>query len=173
MELNFINIFLYSISPELHQTLLPVKFIFLGVSLLIVAFLIFALLRTNWLQLRFLESIVHLFTSKPYGTKHLTKSWTGIIKKLDEGRESEYKLAVVQADTMISEAFKRAGYKGKDLEDLVGKLSKSVLSNNAELIKAHKTRNEVVANPDYKLSLDETKKLLNVYQRTLTDLGLL
>lgn len=167
------NMVSFILSPDLQNTLLPVKIFFLGVFLLFALVIIVFILRTQWLKYRAMEDIYHFFSFKPYGMRALSKPWVKIMKKLKTGKESEYKLAVVEAHNMIDSAFEKAGYSGKNLLEKIEKLGPSVFFNKQDLLKARNIRNEVISNPDFKLELDQAKKVLDIYKRALIDLGLL
>lgn len=160
-------------SSDLQDMLLPVKIIFLGIFLLFALVLIFFVLKTEWLKYRAVEDIYHFLSFKPYGMRVFTRPWTKIAKKLKTGKEDEYKLAVIEADSIIDSAFEKAGYSGENLLEKIEKISPSVFFNKENLLKAHNIRNEIVSNPDFELELDQAKKLLGVYERALIDLGLL
>jgi hypothetical protein len=155
------------------QILTTVKPIFWIFSLLLILWLIFFLAKTDWLKLRYLENIVQFFTFKPYGVKRMTHQWERISKKVDTGRETEYKLAVIEADSMVNEMLKKSGYSGKTFEEKVKSLSPAILKDKEKLLRAHKNRNQIVADPDFELDAEQTKKILDEYKLVLISLGLL
>ena len=155
------------------QILGIVKPVFWIVSLIFILWLIFFIAKTDWLRLRYLENIVQFFTFKPYGTKRLTNQWDRISKKIDTGRETEYKLAIIEADSMVDEMLKKSGYSGKSFEEKVKSLSPAILKDKEKLLRAHKNRNQIVADPDFGLDAEQTKKILDEYKLVLISLGLL
>ncbi len=168
-----LNTISFILSSDLQDALLPVKIIFLGIFLLFLLVIIYFTLKTQWLKYRALEDTYQFLSFKPYGMRVFTKPWLKIMKKLKTEKESEYKLAVVEADSMINNAFEKAGYGGENLKEKIEKLSPSVFFNKENLLKAHNIRNEIISNTDFKLELDQAQKLLGVYERALIDLGLL
>jgi len=92
---------------------------------------------------------------------------------LKKGDESEYKLAIIEADTVLDDVLEKVGYSGETLEDKIDKVSLVVISNKEEILEAHKVRNTIVYNPNYKVELEEAKKLLEIYKKALIDLGML
>jgi ribosome assembly protein YihI (activator of Der GTPase) len=113
---------------------------------------------------------VEFFTYKPYGVKRLVKVWSKIEKKMEGASESEYKLAVIEADNILNDLLKKIGYAGQTLGEKLEKITSATISNIDELLEAHKTRNNIVHDPDYKLSLDEAKKILEIYKVALKSL---
>jgi len=71
---------------------------------------------------------------------------------------------------MLDDILKRMGYSGETLGERLNKLTIASLPNLEEAKEAHKIRNNIVHDPDYRLSLDEAKKTIETYERALTDL---
>lgn len=171
MDIN--NIISYITSFEIQAKLLPVKIAFLTVALFFLMMIVFTLLRTQLLQLLFFQDFVEFFTYRPFGAKRMTKAWNKILRRLDAAVESEYKLSVIEADDMLDGSLKRMGYEGQTLEERLQKLTSATLSNIEQVYEAHKIRNNIVHDPDYRLSLDEAKKTLEIYGQAFQDLQIL
>ncbi len=102
------------------------------------------------------------------------RSWTKIVKKLETANESEYKLAVIRADNILNNVFKKMGYKGKTLEERLEQLSLLTIFSNIDLLKeAYKIRNNIVYDPDYQLTLESAQKTLTIYEQIFRDLDML
>ena len=167
------NIISYLTSAESRDILLVFRNVFFLFSLFFFIIVLSLFLKTTWKKYAFLEDIVHFFTFKPYGIKKFTKSWQNIAKKLRSGDEPEYKLAIIEADETLNDILEKVGYSGETLEEKIDKVSLVVISNKEEILEAHKVRNSIVYNPNYKIELEEAKKLLEIYRKALTDLGML
>lgn len=142
-------------------------------GLILLIAIIYLFLRTNWLKFLFWESFVEFFTLSPYGIKKMNKSWLKIIARLDTFLESEYKVAVVEADDMLDNGLKKLGYAGKDLDERLNKMSPTILSNIEDLREAHKTRGLLVTDPNFRVDLDRTQKILDTYKQALQKLQIL
>jgi len=163
----------YLISPQITNstTFLILKIIFIVISLALFGFIIFTLTGgTLWLKRLILWDLQEIITFRPFGVRRIVKQWLGIKARLETGLEAEYKLAVIEADLMLDETLKRMGYGGETLGERLGKLTVISLPNLEEVKGAHKIRNNIVHDPDYRLSLNETKKVIAVYEKALTDL---
>ena len=156
-------------SQALQQTLLPLQILFFIFACIFLVMIIFALLRTNWAKIFVLEKTIEFFTYHPYGSKKMPKDWSKILEKLKTGKESEYKLAIIEADKAIDEVL-RKNYRGASFEDRLDELSSTIVSNIDGLRENHKIRNEIVFEPDYELSLDDAKKIIKVYEKALFEL---
>jgi len=162
--INFFN------SINLVQLLLITKIIFIVISVIFVVGIIFFLSQSSFLKISYLIDISEFFTYRPYGSKKMAGDWAKITRRLDAGAESEYKLAIIEADSILDDILKKIGIVGETLGARLEKINASSLSNIEEIREAHKTRNNIVHDPNYRLSLDETRKLISIYEKSLIDL---
>lgn len=160
----------YITSPSFNGWILILKTILIVFSLLFLTGIVLFLSRSSWLKIIFLFDIFEFFTYRPFGVKKIIKAWNKIMARLETGLESEYKLAVIEADSMLDDTLKRMGYGGETLGERLGKLTSATLPNIEEVKKAHQTRNNIIHDPDYRLSLDEAKKVLTIYEQAFRDL---
>ena len=160
----------FFISPSSSEWFLIIKIIFIVFSLVLIGFIVFALLKASWLKYLLLYDINEFFTYRPFGIKRIEKDWRKIAARLDTGLESEYKLAVIEADNMINETLKRMGYGGESLGERLEKLTAATLPNIEEIKEAHQVRSNIIHDPNYRLSLDEAKKALDIFEKVFRNL---
>lgn len=164
------NIISYIFNPTFSGWFLIAKIIFIVFSLFFLGVIIFVLLRSKWLKYRLLEDLSEFLTYKPYGVRRMVKQWAKTTGRLATALESEYKLALIEADSIFDDILKRMGYAGTTLEERLEKLTSATLPNIDQIWEAHKIRNNIVHDPDYRLSLDEARKTLETYEQALRDL---
>lgn len=157
-------------SLEIQSSLFLLKILFIVFSLLFLVFIIFALFKTSWFKRILLWDLLEILTYRPFGVRKIAKQWAKITARLETGIESEAKLAVIEADSMLDDILKRMGYGGETLGERLKNLTSAVIPNIEEVWEAHKIRNNIVHDPDYRLSLDEARKTLSIYEKALTDL---
>jgi hypothetical protein len=159
---------------EMIQTFLQwmptIRTVFLVISVFLLGFIIFALIRTTWLKRLFVWNMQEFLSVKPFGVKNLSKPWQKIKARTESGLESEYKLAVIEADSLLDESLKRRGFNGETFGEKVEKLTDATIPNLNELLEAHKVRNSIVHDPAYKLTIDEVRKVLDIYEESLVEL---
>lgn len=168
-----IDVISFLTSSEIQDKLLPTKLAFLAVAAFFLGIIVFVLLRTHYLQWLFIQDLVQFFTVRTYGSKKINRQWQSVLRRLDSGLESEYKLAVIEADRILENSLKIMGYAGANLEERLGKLTSVTLPNIEEVYRAHKIRNNILHDPDYKLELAEAKKVLDVYDEAFRALQIL
>ena len=147
-----------------------VKIIFIIISLIFLAGIVFLLLRNSWFKRRFLEDLTEFFIYRPFGVKKEFKRWAKIIKRLEAKSESDYKLAVIEADNLLDEVLKKIGHKGETMAERLGKIDSKTFPNLEEVWQAHKARNNIVHSPDYRITEQEAKKLVGIYEQALRNL---
>jgi hypothetical protein len=160
----------FFISPSFTEWLLIIKIIFIVLSLLFICFIIFALMKSSWLKFRFLYDAVELLTYRPFGVRKMEKNWKKITARIDTGLESEYKLAVIEADNMLNEILNKMGYGGESLGERLEKLTAATLPDIEGIREVHQVRNNIIHDPNYKLSLNETRRLLDIFEKAFKDL---
>ncbi len=157
-------------SPTFTGWLLALKVAFIVFSLFLLGVIIFSLLKCSWLKFILLFDIFEFFTWRPFGVRKIVRVWNKITVRLDTGLESEYKLAVIEADSMLDDILKRMGYAGETLKERLNNLTSATLPNIEEIKATHQVRNNIVHDPDYRLSLDDARAALTVFEQALKDL---
>jgi len=170
---NIEKIISFLTAPTFEGPLLTVKFVFMFFGLFFFCGTLYFLLTTNWLKRVFWQDLYEFLTYKPYWRLGMKRKWRTIQKRLKGNLESEHKLAVIEADSMLEKALKQAGFPGETLGERLEKVTPDTLPNLSEVLEAHKIRNNVVHDPNYKLSLSDAKWVLIVLEKALRNLGVL
>jgi len=162
----------FIISPKNESIIFGIKIIFIIFALIFFGSIIILLLKNSWLKRRFLEDLIEIITYRPFGVKKTFKQWAKIIKRLDTGREAEYKLAIIEVDGLLNDVLEKMGYNGETIGERLKQLDSTTLPNIEQVWEAHKIRNNVVYDPDYKLTFDLAKKTVATYEKAFRDLEL-
>jgi len=158
------------LNPEIQFWLFVFKIVFLFFGFFFLGYIIWALIFTSWLRRAFLEDLKEFLTFKPFEAQIFLPKWKKIKERLSTGIEAELKLAILEADSLLDQFLKRQGFKGETLEEKLELLTKDILSNIDEVKEAVKVKKAIVEDPSYKLSLEEAKKILSIYEKALKDL---
>jgi len=170
MEINIPNLISYLTSVEFQIILGQLKIIFIVFSLFLLLVIIFFLFKSSYLKFLILQDLVEFFTYRPYGIRRIVRQWEKIIRRLELGSESEYKMAIIEADSLLRDILKRMGYSGETLGELLKNLTKATIPNLDSLLEAHQIRNNIIHDPDYRLTLEEVKRTLAIYEETFRNL---
>ncbi|MCX6724113.1 MAG: hypothetical protein NT155_03020 [Candidatus Staskawiczbacteria bacterium] len=172
---NFFGIkdFVYFISSsQIQDMLFPIKLVFLLASLFFLVMVIYFMVRSSWLQYKFLEDVTEFFSWQAYGQREMAKQWDRVKKRVESGAESDYKLAIIDADDFLAEVLDNRGYEGKDFQESIKKAGRLITPILDDILLAHETRNSIVYNPNYKLSVEQAKKVLDFYETAIKNIGL-
>jgi hypothetical protein len=107
---------------------------------------------------------------KPLNVEAFTEKWKEA-QKLCANKET-WPLAIINADNVLDEALKKAGYRGKTMgERLVA--AQRDLTDNDGVWYGHKLRNKLVHEADTKVKEADVKDALMGIRQALRDLGAL
>ncbi|HCM36882.1 MAG: hypothetical protein A3J30_02515 [Candidatus Wildermuthbacteria bacterium RIFCSPLOWO2_02_FULL_47_9c] len=159
-------------SPELQAKLLWIKLPFLVVVAFFIAVILIALLRTPYIRLSIVGDAVEIITFRPFGTPRIKRRWQKIMQRLDSGSESEYKLAIMEADTLLEEVLQKMRVSGSNVDERLQKVTQLMVPSIEELRAAHQARNSIVYDVDYRLGLQEARHILETYQKAFEELDL-
>lgn len=101
------------------------------------------------------------------------RKWDEIVRKAEAGGPAGYPMAIIEADVLLENSLGRMGFLGKNLAERLRSLAPSELPNVNDVWEAHKLRNKIAHEPDFKPSQDETTKALGIYKKALEDLGVI
>ena len=164
--------FIYFISSsQIQDMLFPVKLVFIFFAMFFLVFVVYFMLNSSWLQYKFLEDVTEFFSWQAYGQREIAKQLGRIRKRTESGAESDYKLAIIDADDYLAEILDDGGFEGKDFDEIVRKAGKLVALTLDDILRAHEIRNSIVYDSDYKLSADQAKKILDTYETAIKNIG--
>lgn len=161
--------------------------------------LVWAWLEPNlvWFQLvsvllsgLFLWGIIYIITKVNYfngkiegymdilGKGNLTKrrslkGWEQIKKRIVSPDQQDWKLAVLEADTILNEILKMAGYLGIDMAKKLEILTPENLPSLEEIKKAHFLASQILRDPAMELKREDAIAALKIYKKAFIELNLL
>ncbi|HBO17213.1 MAG: hypothetical protein UR69_C0002G0131 [Candidatus Moranbacteria bacterium GW2011_GWE2_35_2-] len=99
--------------------------------------------------------------------------WNKIRDRLKSKNQSQYKAAVLEADSIADEMLKKIGYLGKDMSERLESANIGQIENLEELKKSHQVRNRIVYEKDFSLDLDSAKEVIKSYEEFLKFIDIL
>lgn len=146
------------------------EFLSIIVSALLFALIVYVAMETGWARLR-VDRFRHVILKSNISKQAAQKSWVTIQKHFYEGSENSLKVAVLDADKLLSEALREAGVMGTQLGDRLKNAKPEQVPNLDELWQAHKLRNQIAHESDFKLKRDLAERALTIYEAGLRNLG--
>jgi hypothetical protein len=160
-------------SPEMFRTLTYLRYAFILMSAAMFVSIIYFVINTRMLREKYIKDILEFTQSSPYKDIKIPKNWNKLTTKAVSEESSERKLAIIEADEMLTEVFNKMGYEGDSLKDSLEKIEKEIVPNRNDLFEAHEKRKKLLQDPNYEPSKEEAREIMNVYRETLEDLQLL
>ncbi len=159
-------------SAQLQSALLPIKIVFIFFGFFFLAAVIYFYINSSYIQYQFLQDTVEFLSWQSYGLRQINKRWQKIVKRIEAGNktESEYKLAIIQADDLLYSLLEERGYQGEDFNQLLNSARKKILPSFEEIDSAHKIRNSLVYDLDYRLDLELAKRILDNYEKAIKNI---
>lgn len=99
--------------------------------------------------------------------------WKEILNHMESVNDGEWKFAVIEADKLVDDVLKSAGYQGETMGERLMSIDKTQLVTLDTLWDAHKVRNRLVHDTNYFLRYAEAKRAIHLYEETLKELGAL
>lgn len=97
--------------------------------------------------------------------------WQGVLKHLESLNESEWRVAVIEADKLIDEILTQKGFMGESVAEKLSEIDRGQMKSIDRFWEAHKTRNRIVHKFDYKIEQSEARKMISYYEEALVELG--
>ena len=108
--------------------------------------------------------------SVPVDKNKNLEEWQKISAKGSSESENDRKLALIAADSLIEKILALAGYSGENLGERLKNIESSDLDSLQDLWEAHKIRNRIAHEADYKLSREEALRALALYEKAFREL---
>lgn len=96
--------------------------------------------------------------------------WQAVLGHIDLMNESDWKLAIIEADKLVDDLLIQKGYKGESMAERLASVEKDELSSIDLLWEAHKVRNRIAHKVGFKLTNQEADKVISYYKEALEEL---
>ena len=141
-----------------------------------VTLILLILFFSIWLRLRPLNKPEMTITDEiippsPAPGGAMSARWQEIRNHMDSVKEAEWKFAVIEADKLLEEALRKAGFPGDTLGERLSLIQPEQLQGLDGLWDAHKVRNRLAHDFNYFLRYTEAKNAINQFERALRELG--
>lgn len=103
----------------------------------------------------------------------LNSRWEEIQRHLNSSREAEWKFAVIEADKLVEDILRQAGFPGESMGEKLKNINKTQLVSIDDLWYAHKIRNRLAHDVNYFLRYGEAKRAIQLYEKALRELNAL
>lgn len=110
--------------------------------------------------------------SEPDTNGIINPKWQIVGRYYNSANQSDWKLAIMEADIMLYEVLNRSGFIGESIGEMLKNTDKSKLNTLDEAWSAHKVRNEIAhSGTDYVLSRTMVEKTIAQYEKVFDELN--
>lgn len=99
--------------------------------------------------------------------------WNEIKRHVNSFVEAEWKLAIIEADKFVDDVLKAAGFAGESMGERLMLIKPDQIVNLQYLWDAHKLRNLLVHDPDFRLTHQQALFAINAFESVLKELNAL
>lgn len=152
--------------------LFVIEIVSFTISLLLLWGIFYSLIKINYWGMK-VDKFVDILGVGRLSKRRLIKGWKQVKKRMKLPDVQQWKLAVMEADTILNEALKKFGYLSRRLADKLDVLTAAQISNTEELKWANKIRRKIYSEPDFSLTREEAVKIIDIYKKSLIELNLI
>ena len=105
--------------------------------------------------------------------RSMRKKWDKIKARLGSENISQYKVAILEADSVIDDIIAKIGYEGKNMTEKLDLIKPGQLENLEEIRNAHQIRNRIIHEADFHVDKKMAEETIGVYEKLLKHLELL
>lgn len=169
------------IQPVINFLTNPNTWIVLGfisslISVFLIAIIIFCLVRMREIQDHEHEEIAHeIHTAaarRQAATQNINPRWHYILTLIESPNESDWRVGIIEADSMLEETLKDKGYAGDTLGQILENMQKGGgLSSIQYAWDAHLIRNKIAhSGSEFSLSQIEARRASKMFQNVFEEL---
>lgn len=155
-----------------------VGIISISISIFFIGVIIFSLVRLVEMQVQekkeIEESVEKAAERKRIETEHEHPKWHRILTLGESASESDWKMAIMEADSLVEESLKNKGVPGDTMSELLEAVRENGYSYIQDIWEAHLIRNQIAhKGSDYSISRIETRRVLRMFENFLEELGVI
>lgn len=140
------------------------------ISLVLVALIVYVLYRTERLkQEEKLAKIDEEAAKEDDPRPDRNRDWDKIIKYLESDSPSDWKLAILEADSMLDKLVKRMNYPGESMGERLQAVEPSDFLTLNDAWEAHKIRNKIAHEHSFNLTKREVKRVIGLYEKVFEE----
>jgi len=164
----------FLMSSELQEHLVLLKITFLVFFLGFVIIALYLAFKTDYISWTRFEFIYDFFKSpKALGNVRLKRRWYKIKKMTSSNSEVKRKLGLIDAHVILEETLKKMGHGGDTVEERLGQLDASQITNLEELKRTESFARDIFLNPEKELTKEKAREIVNTFGRAFVDLEIL
>ncbi|PIR69669.1 MAG: hypothetical protein COU47_02065 [Candidatus Niyogibacteria bacterium CG10_big_fil_rev_8_21_14_0_10_46_36] len=146
------------------------KAIAIVVSVTAVTAIIAVVIKTQEIvRWRVLREITEFIRTEHFPREERKGRWENVEKRMQSNHPSDWKLAVIEADSIMDDLLKRMGYEGITMGDRLKQIEPSDFESLQAVWKAHKLRNRIAHEPETAVTKSEAEYTIDLFKKGLEE----
>jgi len=138
-------------------------------TILLITVIIYALIRIFEIEKEDKKRFVFKEPEKANGHEG-TERWEVVENHINSNTPGEWRLAVIEADSILDDVIKKQGYEGESLGERLKAIDPSDLSNIQSAWEAHRVRNKIAhEGQGFQLDHREAKRIIGLYEKVFKE----
>ena len=151
-------------------------FISSSLTVFLIGVIIFSLVRMREIQLHEKREIDHeireALARDAEADRNTNPRWKYILTILESPNESDWRMAIIEADTMLDELLQERGFTGETLGERLKAAESSGFATLQSAWDAHTTRNQIAhAGSEFPITQVEARRVIKIYESVFEELG--
>lgn len=160
-------------AQEFSFLLTALKYLGITVTLVLILFYIWFFFKTSRETKQRLTQLRDLINPPEPAKGPLKTRWEEVKRHVSSFREGEWKFAIVEADKLVNDVLESAGFEGETIGEKLKAINPEQLQSINSLWDAHKLRNLVVHDANFKVRHTEIRRAIEQYEKALKELQVL
>ncbi|OGZ62140.1 MAG: hypothetical protein A3H51_00180 [Candidatus Spechtbacteria bacterium RIFCSPLOWO2_02_FULL_38_8] len=157
----------------LYETALAkVQFFVAIISALLFVFWVYLIIKTETIKSKFV-SVKKAVKGGDIPREIIFQKWAEVEQKLNSNYASDWKLAIIGADSILDRLIQSLGYNGETMGERMKNIRPGQFPYLEEAWRAHKVRNFLAHDATYELSRQAAIRTIEIYKNIFTEFGML
>jgi len=163
---------IYILNNILYETVLvKVQVFSVIISAVLLFVLIYLLIKTETFQSK-LANIKTAVRGGDIPREVIFQKWVEIEKKLNSNYASDWKLAVIEADSVLDNLIQSLGYRGDTMGERMKNIKPGQFPYLEDAWRAHKVRNFLAHDAGYNFSQQAAVRTIGIYKKIFKEFGM-
>ena len=128
--------------------------------------------RTGILSLKYMQ-IKEGIAKTPAPVGKIRGKWTEVERKINSDDETQWKFAIIEADSILDDTLLSLGYSGENMGERLKNIRPGQLPHLDDVWRVHKVRNFIAHDPSYHVKHETARRAIEIYRRIFKELGIL
>ena len=143
--------------------------IFSLAAIFFIAIIIYSLIRIREIHHEEKEKLKKFIVREPLANMQNEK-WLTVVEHIHSVNSSDWRVAIIEADTILDEMVTKMGYIGNNLGERLKSVEPSDFETLNDAWEAHKVRNSIAhEGSNFILSHDQAKKVISKYEKVFRE----